>query len=110
MTTSGTTNFDLSIDDLIEEAFERCGMRMQGGYQLSSARRSLNLLFLDWANRGLNLWTIEEATFVLTGTAEITLSASPLFLQVLAHPSCLSKAFPRHTTPNCAVNLTFARW
>jgi hypothetical protein len=75
MTTSGTTNFDLSIDDLIEEAFERCGMRMQGGYQLSSARRSLNLLFLDWANRGLNLWTIEEATFVLTGTAEITLSA-----------------------------------
>ena len=75
MTTSGTTTFDLSIDDLVEEAFERCGMRMQSGYQLSSARRSLNLLFLDWANRGLNLWTIEEATFPLTGTAEITLSS-----------------------------------
>jgi hypothetical protein len=74
MTTSGTTVFDLSIDDLIEESFERCGMRMQGGYQLSSARRSLNILFLDWANRGLNLWTIEEATFALTqGVNEISL-------------------------------------
>lgn len=75
MATSGTTTFDLAIDDIVEEAFERCGMRMQSGYQLSSARRSLNLLFLDWANRGLNLWTIEEQIFPLTGTAEITLSS-----------------------------------
>ena len=75
MATSGTTTFDLSIDDIVEEAFERCGMRMQSGYQLSSARRSLNLLFLDWANRGLNLWTIEEQVYPLTGTAEITLEA-----------------------------------
>jgi hypothetical protein len=75
MTTSGTTTFDLSIDDLVEEAFERCGMRMQSGYQLSSARRSLNLLFLDWANRGLNLWTIEQATYALTqGVNEISLA------------------------------------
>lgn len=65
MATSGTTDFNLSIDDLVEEAFERCGMRMTAGYQLNSARRSLNLLFLDWANRGLNLWTIEEATYSL---------------------------------------------
>lgn len=63
MSTSGTTDFNLSIDDLIEEAYERCGMRMTSGYQLSSARRSINLLFLDWANRGLNLWTIEETIF-----------------------------------------------
>ena len=62
MATSGTTNFNLAIDDLVEEAFERCGMQMTAGYQLNSARRSLNLLFLDWANRGLNLWTIEQAT------------------------------------------------
>ena len=62
MATSGTTDFNLSIDDLVEEAFERCGMQMTSGYQLTSARRSLNLLFLDWANRGLNLWTIEQAT------------------------------------------------
>jgi len=74
MTTSNTTTFDLSIDDLIEEAFERCGMRPTSGYQLSSARRSLNLLFLDWANRGLNLWTIEQATFALVqGTSSISL-------------------------------------
>lgn len=77
MATSGTTTFNLSIDDLVEEAFERCGMRPQSGYQLSSARRSLNLLFLDWANRGLNLWTIEQATYALVqGTNEISLDAS----------------------------------
>lgn len=75
MATSGTTDFNLSIDDLIEEAFERCGMQMTNGYQLTSARRSLNLLFLDWANRGLNLWTIEQAIYQLTpGTNEIELS------------------------------------
>lgn len=66
MTTSGTTSFDLNIDDLIEEAFERLGMRMTSGNQLKTARRSLNLLFLDWANRGLNLWTIEQATLSVT--------------------------------------------
>lgn len=77
MATSGTTTFDLSIDDLIEEAYERCGMRPQGGYQLATARRSLNLLFLDWANRGLNLWTIDQATYVLNqGVNEISLPAS----------------------------------
>ena len=76
MATSGTTDFNLSIDDLIEEAFERCGMRPTAGYQLSSARRSLNLLFLDWANRGLNLWTIEQATYTLSpGGYEITLGS-----------------------------------
>jgi hypothetical protein len=66
MATSGTATFDLNIEELVEEAFERCGMRVTTGYQLSSARRSLNLLFLDWANRGLNLWTIERATYSLT--------------------------------------------
>ncbi len=74
MATSGTTDFNLNIDDLVEESFERCGMRMTSGYQLTSARRSLNLLFLDWANRGLNLWTIEEATYALVqGSRELTL-------------------------------------
>lgn len=74
MATSGTTTFNLQIDDLVEEAFERCGMQMTSGYQLASARRSLNLMFLDWANRGLNLWTIEQATYGLSpGTNEITL-------------------------------------
>jgi len=66
MTTSDTTLFNLTIDEVVEEAYERCGMRVTAGYQLKSARRSLNLLFLDWANRGLNLWTIEQATFSLS--------------------------------------------
>ena len=70
MATSGTTNFNLDIDDLVEEAFERCGMRVTTGYQLSSARRSLNILFLEWANRGLNLWTIERFTTTLTSGVE----------------------------------------
>lgn len=74
MSTSGTATFDLAIDDLVEEAFERCGIRATTGYHLNSARRSLNLLFLDWANRGLNLWTIEQATLTLTqGVNEIAL-------------------------------------
>lgn len=76
MATSGTTTFDLNIDDIVEEAFERCGMRPTSGYQLSSARRSLNLVFLDWANRGLNLWTIEQQTkAVVAGDNELTLDS-----------------------------------
>jgi hypothetical protein len=73
MTTSGTTTFDLPIDELIEEAYERCGMEMTTSHHLKTARRSLNLMFLDWANRGLNLWTIEEVAVTLTGTTSITL-------------------------------------
>jgi len=74
MTTSGTTAFDLDIDDLVEEAYERLGMRMTSGNQLKTARRSLNLLFLDWANRGLNLWTIEQAVLpIVQGDNEVAL-------------------------------------
>jgi len=74
MATSGTTVFDLQIDELIEEAFERCGMQMTHGNQLKTARRSLNLMFLEWANRGLNLWTIELATYnLVAGDYEIEL-------------------------------------
>lgn len=74
MTTSGTTAFDLDIDDLVEEAYERLGMRMTSGNQLKTARRSLNLLFLDWANRGLNLWTIEQAVLpIVQGDNDVAL-------------------------------------
>lgn len=66
MPTSGTTTFDLDIEELISEAYERCGIETRTGYDLRTARRSLNLLFLDWASRGLNLWTIEERTQALT--------------------------------------------
>lgn len=74
MATSSTYDFNLAIDELIEEAFERCGMRVTTGYQLSSARRSLNLMFTDWANRGLNLWTIEQfSTTLVSGQPYIDL-------------------------------------
>jgi hypothetical protein len=66
MATSGTTTFDLDIEELITEAYERCGIETRTGYDLKTARRSLNLLFLDWGSRGLNLWTIEERTRVLS--------------------------------------------
>ena len=72
MATSGTTTFDLNIDDIIEEAYERTGVRgTRTGYQLKSARRSLNILFAEWGNRGVHLWKVKEATVPLVeGQAE----------------------------------------
>ena len=66
MTTSGTATFNLDLAELIEEAFERVGSEMRTGYDLRTARRSLNLLFADWANRGINMWTIEQGSIPLT--------------------------------------------
>ena len=65
MTTSSSTNFDLDVADYIEEAFERCGRSVRTGYDMKSAKRSLNLLLAEWANRGLNQWTIQESTIQL---------------------------------------------
>lgn len=62
MTTSGTSTFNLDLNDLVEEAFERCGAELRTGYDLRTARRSLNLLTIEWANRGINLWTIEQGS------------------------------------------------
>ena len=58
--TTGTTLFNLDLNDLVEEAFERCGRELRTGYDFRTARRSLNLLTIEWANRGINLWTIEQ--------------------------------------------------
>lgn len=70
MTTTGTTAFNLDLNDLIEEAFERCGSQVRSGYDFRTARRSLNLLTIEWSNRGINLWTIEEGSIsLLTGQA-----------------------------------------
>ncbi len=60
MTTSGTNSFNLDFNEIVEEAFERCGVELRTGYELRTARRSLNLLTIEWANRGINLWTIEQ--------------------------------------------------
>lgn len=62
MTTSGTNLFNLDLNDIIEEAFERCGVEVRTGYEHRTARRSLNLLTIEWANRGINLWTIEQGS------------------------------------------------
>ena len=73
MATSGTTTFDLDIDDIIQEAYERCGARTNSGYDLKSARRSLNILFSEWGNRGVHLWKVELKEQLLTnGTATYT--------------------------------------
>jgi len=65
-TTSGATSFNLDLTELVEEAFERAGSELRTGYDLKTARRSLNLLFADWANRGVNMWTFEQGTITLT--------------------------------------------
>ena len=65
MTTSGLTTFNLDLNEVVEEAFERAGSELRTGYDLRTARRSLNLLFADWANRGVNMWTFEQQTITL---------------------------------------------
>jgi hypothetical protein len=60
MSTSGVTTFNLDMGDLIEEAFERCGTQVRTGYEFRTARRSVNMMTIEWANRGINLWTIEQ--------------------------------------------------
>ena len=68
--TTGTTAFNLDMNDLIEEAFERCGQELRTGYNFRTARRSLNLLTIEWANRGINFWTVEQGQILLvTGQA-----------------------------------------
>jgi len=76
MTVSSSKDFELDVADYIEEAFERCGLEARTGYDLKTAKRSLNLLFADWANRGLNQWTIKQRNFTVTsGDGETDLSA-----------------------------------
>jgi hypothetical protein len=85
MAVSGTKTFELDVADYIEEAFERCGIEIRTGYDQRTARRSLNLLLAEWANRGLNQWTIDRETITVSPTggvggagASYTLSASTI--------------------------------
>ena len=66
MTTSGVATFDMDLSEVIEDAFERAGSELRSGYDMRTARRSLNIMFADWANRGINMWTIEQGSFTLT--------------------------------------------
>ena len=79
MALSGSKNFEPDVAEYIEEAFERCGIELRTGYDARTARRSLNLLFADWANRGLNLWTVAEVTqTVASGVTEYPLGTITL--------------------------------
>jgi len=76
MTTSGSRDFNIDVGEIIEEAYERCGLEVRTGYDARTARRSLNLMFADWANRGINMWTVAQATITLTqGQSAQTLTA-----------------------------------
>lgn len=81
MATSGVTTFNPDLSEIVEEAFERCGGELRTGYDLRTARRSMNLMFTDWANRGVNMWTMEQGQQVLTpGVATYTLPADTVDL------------------------------
>ena len=77
MALSGSTDFEPNVAEFIEEAFERCGLELRTGYDLKTARRSINLMLAEWANRGLNQWTIEQTTQTVTeGTSEYNLGTN----------------------------------
>jgi hypothetical protein len=79
--TTGTTTFNLDLNDLIEEAYERAGIEVRTGYEFRTARRSLNLMTIEWANRGINLWTVQEGAIALvTGQAIYPLPADTIDL------------------------------
>lgn len=81
MSTSGLNAFNLDLSELVEEAFERCGSELRSGYDLRTARRSLNILTIEWANRGINLWTIEQGSFPLvTGQIAYTIPTDTIDL------------------------------
>lgn len=77
MTTSSSTDFEPDVTEFIEEAFERCGLELRTGYDLKTAKRSINIMLAEWANRGLNQWTIEQTTQTVTqGTNQYTLNSN----------------------------------
>ena len=97
MAVSGSTDFELDVAEYIEEAFERCGLEARTGYDLKTAKRSLNLLFADWANRGLNQWTITQTTQALTsGTSTYNLNTNVIdILSVVVRRSSTEFAMER---------------
>ena len=77
MALSGSTNFEPNVTEFVEEAYERCGLELRTGYDLKTAKRSINIMLAEWANRGLNQWTIEQGTQTVTeGTASYHLNTN----------------------------------
>ena len=96
-TTSGTVTFDktFAVDDLIAEAYERIGSQVTSGYQLKTARRSLNIMFQEWGNRGLHYWEIAESNIdLIEGQAEYTFyrACSALISAFFCASSCFSRS------------------
>lgn len=108
MATSGTTVFTPTLDDIIEEAFERAGREPRSGYDFRTARRSLNLLLAEWANRGFNLWTIREAAIpLLQGVASYNLPADTIdIVEHLVRSSVTNDRYLQRMHLNTYVRLT----
>lgn len=105
MAVSGSKNFELDVADYIEEAFERCGLELRTAYDLKTARRSLNLLLAEWANRGLNQWTVQTKTVAMvdgTTTYNVDSSNSTAAIDVL-------DAYIRETVNNQPIDLQMTR-
>jgi|TARA_R110000803_G_scaffold32838_1_gene72104 hypothetical protein len=105
MAVSGSKDFELDVADYIEEAFERCGLELRTAYDLKTARRSLNLLLAEWANRGLNQWTIQQKTVAMvsgTTTYNVDSSDATAAIDVL-------DAFMRQTVGNEDVDIQMTR-
>jgi hypothetical protein len=103
MTTSGVANFNLDLNEIVEEAFERAGGEMRTGYDLRTARRSLNLLFADWGNRGVNMWTFEQNVITLA-TGQPTYALPDDTVDLLDH---VIRTSPN--VPNNQADLTITR-
>ena len=105
MATSGSRDFELDVAEYVEEAFERCGLEVRTGYDLQTARRSLNILFADWANRGLNRWTMSQETLTLaSGLAEYPLGN--LTMTVAASGSFTVGEIITGSTSSATTNIT----
>ena len=105
MAVSGSKDFELDVADYVEEAFERCGLELRTGYDLKSATRSLNLMLAEWANRGLNQWTVTEKTVAMvkdTGTYNIDSTNATAPIDIL-------DIFVRETVNNTTTDLPLNR-
>ena len=102
MSTSGTASFNLDLNELFEEAFERCGKQLRSGYDFRTARRSMNLLTIEWINRGINLWTIEQGQIVMnTGQAIYALPVDTIDLL-----DCVTRQYNGQQTNQIDINVS----
>jgi hypothetical protein len=99
--TTTTTSFNPTLNDLIEESFERCGLELRSGYDFRTARRSLNFLLTEWANRGINLWTIEQGQITLV-QGQITYDLPVDTVDLLEH---VIRTFPSSIANQTDINI-----